>query len=370
MSKYSRRKFIKSASALTAFGGALSVIGCQKPGTDSGTDSVEFPSLNWKLVTTWPPNFPIFGDMLEVFCKWVEEMSSGKFKIQMYAGGELIPPFESFEAVSGGMAEMGHGAAYYWAGKVPAATYFCSVPFGMTAQQTNAWFYNGDGLKLWEEVYSRFNLVPFPGGNTGGQMGGWFKKEINSMDDLKGLKMRIPGLGGQVITKAGGTTVLSPGAEIFTNLERGVIDATEWVGPNHDYNLGLPQVAKYYYYPGWQEPSACCDLFVNKSAYENLPQGYKDIIKTGAMALNLGMLSMFEMKNTEYLDKIKTEFPDVRILKFPDEVISGLKEISKQVISEQIAGDAESKKVYDSYSEFQQRIHVYTEMTEVNWSLD
>ena len=197
------------------------------------------------MVTTWPPNFPILGEGCKLMADWVEKMSGGRLKIQVFGGGELVPPLEAFDAVSSGSVELANGASYYWAGKVPSAQFFATVPFGMNAQQMNGWILSGGGQELWDEVYAPFNVKGYPAGNTGVQMGGWFNKEINSLDDLKGLKMRIPGLGGKVINKAGATAVNVAGGEIYTNLERGVIDATEWIGPFHDYKMGFHKIAKY-----------------------------------------------------------------------------------------------------------------------------
>src|SRR5690606_14679795 len=217
------------------------------------------------MTTTWPPNFPILGEGCKLVAEWIRQMSGGRMEIEVYGGGELIPALEAFDAVSNGAIEMGSGAAYYWSGKVPAAQFFASVPFGMNAQQVNSWLISGGGMALWEKNYAKYNLIPFPCGNTGVQMGGWFRKEINSMADIQGLKMRIPGLGGKVLDRAGGTAVLSPGSELYTNLERGVIDATEWVGPYHDYIMGFHEVASHYYYPGWHEVGTTFEKFVNKS---------------------------------------------------------------------------------------------------------
>jgi TRAP-type mannitol/chloroaromatic compound transport system substrate-binding protein len=205
--------------------------------------------FQWNMVTTWPPNLAVLQTGAERFAKRVEEVSNGRMKINVYAGGELVPPLGVFDAVSSGTVQMGNGASYYWAGKVPAAQWFTSVPFGLNAQGMNAWLSSG-GLGLWEKIYDPFNLVPRPMGNTGMQMGGWFRNQINSVDDFKGLKMRIPGLGGKVVARAGGAVVLKPASEIFTSLERGVIDATEWVGPLHDLRMGFYKAAPYYYYPG------------------------------------------------------------------------------------------------------------------------
>ena len=252
-----RREFLKKAGVGAA--AAVAVASGIAPFVHAGPKKVK-----WKMVTTWPPKLPYLQTGAKRFAKRVEELSGGNFKIRVYAGGELVPPFQSFEAVSKGTVEAGSAAAYYWAGKEPATQWFAAVPFGLNAQGMAAWFWGGEGLKLWEEVYAEFGLVPRPAGNTGVQMGGWFNKKINSIADYKGLKMRIPGLGGKVVAKAGGTVVLTPGGEIFTNLERGVIDATEWVGPLHDQIMGFYKVAKYYYYPGWHEPGTTLENFFNK----------------------------------------------------------------------------------------------------------
>ena len=246
---------------------------------------------------------------------------------------------------------MGHGAAYYWAGKVPAAQFFTAVPFGLNAQGMNAWLYAGGGLKLWRDLYAKYSLVPFPMGNTGVQMGGWFNKKITSVDDLKGLKMRIPGLGGKVFAKAGGTPVLLPGGEIYTALERGTIDATEWVGPFHDERLGLYRAAKYYYYPGWHEPGPVLELIVNKKAWESLSPDLQKAIESAAAASNVWMLSQFEAKNLAALRKLKEQH-NVQVFPFPDDVIKQLKALTVEVLNEQAANDPEFDKVYKAYQAF------------------
>jgi TRAP-type mannitol/chloroaromatic compound transport system substrate-binding protein len=235
MNSINRKDFLKK-TVIAAAGGSTLLAGCAKAENSQGAANINLgKTFEWRMVTTWPPHFPILGEGADKIAKMIGTMSGGRLKIQVYGGGELVPALESFDAVSAGTAHMGHSASYYWAGKAPASQLFTSVPFGMNTQQTYAWILYGGGLQLWEELYSPFNLIPLPGGNTGCQMGGWFNKEINSVADLKGLRMRIPGIGGKIITKAGGSAVLSPGGEIYTNLERGVIDATDWVGPFHDW---------------------------------------------------------------------------------------------------------------------------------------
>jgi TRAP-type mannitol/chloroaromatic compound transport system substrate-binding protein len=270
----------------------------------------------------------------------------------VFAAGELVPPLGIFDAVSAGTVEVGSGAAYYWAGKAPAAQWFAAVPFGMNAQGMAAWFHGADGLKLWEEVYAPFNLIPRPGGSTGVQMGGWFNKKINSIKDFKGLKMRIPGLGGKVLAKAGGTVVLTAGGEIFTNLERGVIDATEWVGPLHDLRMGFYQAAKYYYYPGWHEPGTYLEYFFNKKAYESLPKDLQYIVDTAVMENELWCLSQFEAQNGAALQTLINKH-HVKLMKFPDKVLDALRKLAEEVVEEEAAKDPMARKVADSFKKFQ-----------------
>ncbi|MFT6654556.1 MAG: TRAP-type mannitol/chloroaromatic compound transport system substrate-binding protein, partial [Marinomonas primoryensis] len=234
---------------------ALSLVACG--GSEKAEDTAKIEkkaeTIHWKMVTTWPKNFPGLGTGAEALAKNIKAMSNGRLDIKVYAAGELVPALEVFDTVSRGTAEMGHAASYYWKGKVPAAQFFTTVPFGLTALEFNAWIEYGGGLKLWEEIYAPFNLIPMPAGNPGVQMGGWFNKEINSLADFQGLKMRMPGLGGEVLKKVGASPINLPGSEIFTALQTGTIDATEWVGPYNDLAFGLYKAAKYYYYPGWHE---------------------------------------------------------------------------------------------------------------------
>ena len=357
-----RREFVRKA-AIAAAGAAGVVTSCASGQDDSAPAARSNQKYNWKMVTTWPPHFPILGVGAEKFAEWVEEMSEGRLKIQVYGGGELVPPLEGFDAVSQGAAEMCHGAAYYWAGKAPATQFFAGLPFGMNAQQQNAWIYSGGGLALWEELYEPFNLVPMPAGNTGVQMGGWFNREINSIEDFKGLKMRIPGLGGKVISKAGGSAVLSAGGEIYTNLERGVIDATEWIGPFHDKLMGFHKAAKYYYYPGWHEPGGMLELVINKSAFNSLSPDLQQIVRTAAVRSNMWILSEFESQNHAALKKLVDEH-NVQLRRFPDDVIKALKTYTDEVIAELVETDPMSKKVYTAYDAFRKNVSGWGDLSE------
>jgi len=361
MSKNGRRNFIKGSSHILAVS-AAGMAGCSLPQEKSVNINFN-KTYHWKMTTTWPPNFPVVGEGCKMMAEWVKIMSGGRMEITVYGGGELIPALEGFDAVSNGAIEMNHGAAYYWAGKLPAAPFFTAVPFGMNAQQMGSWMMSGGGLELWQELYAPYDLLPLMCGNTGVQMGGWFNKEVNTIEDLKGLKMRIPGLGGKVFAKAGGTPILVSGGEIYTNLERGVIDATEWIGPYHDYKMGFHQVAKYYYYPGWQEPGPVLELLVNKSKFDLLPNDLQEIIRTAAYRLNRWMMSEFDAKNAEYLQKIINE-TDVKIRAFPKQVISGLKKATLEVLEELTAQDAFAQKVYSQYEAFRKQINPWMDIAE------
>jgi len=368
MGNIERREFLKKGSLAAAGIGIAGLAACTGKNENKSPGLITHKSFEWKMVTAWSPHFPILGEGANRLAKEIEQMSSGRLKINVYGGGELVPPLESFDAVSQGMAEMGHSASYYWAGKAGATQFFTSLPFGMNTQQTNAWLFYGGGLDLWRELYAGFNLVPFPAGNTGGQMGGWFNKEINSIADLKGLKIRLPGFGGKVFNASGGTAILSPGGEIFTNLERGVIDATDWVGPYHDYLIGFHKIAKYYYSPGWHEPTGTLELMVNKSAYETLPDDLKIIVRNAAYSANSYILAEFESKNREYLHKLKNE-SKVEFKVFPEDVLAVFKKSTKDIIAELVESDPLSRMIYESYNKFQKEIHDWTEISFSNYEV-
>jgi TRAP-type mannitol/chloroaromatic compound transport system substrate-binding protein len=320
-------------------------------------------TFKWKLVTSWPKNFPGLGTAPERFAEQVEQLSGGRLTIKVYGAGELVPALQVFDAVSQGTAEMGHSGAYYWKGKASAAQFFTSVPFGLTAQEMNGWIQYGGGQALWEEVYAPFNLLPLPGGNTGVQMGGWFNKEINSVDDLKGLKMRIPGLGGEVLARAGGTPVTLPGGEIFTSLQTGTIDATEWVGPYNDLAFGLYKVAEHYYYPGWHEPGSMMEFTINKDAFAELPADLQAIVRITAKAINEDMLAEYTTRNQAALIELK-EKHGVDVREFPADVLDKLKKLSDQVVAEVAGADPLSQKVYDSYKAYRDQVKAYHAVSE------
>lgn len=312
----------------------------------------------WKMVTAWPKNFPGLGTNANLLAKMITEMSGGRIKVKVYGAKELVPAFEVFDAVSQGTAEMGHAGAYYWKGKTEAVQFFSAVPFGLTGQEMNAWLYYGGGLELWQEIYDDFGLVAAATGNSGVQMAGWFNKEINTVDDLKGLKMRIPGLGGEVLSKAGGTPITMPGGDIFTSLQSGALDATEWVGPYNDLAFGLYKVAKYYYYPGWHEPGTTLECLINKKAYNSLSKDLQKIVLTACKAANIDMLSEFTARNNQALEILVSKHR-VQLKPLPDEVLKSLKTISEEIVNDLANKDPMTKKVYESYSRFRDQV--------INW---
>lgn len=341
---------------------AIRALAGKKLTKTSSAKALDAQQYEWKLVTTWPPNFPIMGDTCTYFAKLVDEMSGGRMKIRVFGGGELMPALEIFDGVRSGAAEIGHGAAYYWAGKSPAAQFFSTVPFGMNAQQAVAWITSGGGLQLWEELYANYNLIPMIGGNTGVQMGGWFNREINTIQDLQGLKMRIPGLGGQVLAKAGGSPVLLAGGELYTSLERGVIDAAEWVGPYHDNLMGFNEIARYYYTPGWHEPGTVFEFIFNKEKFEALPSDLQAILRTASYAAHLWCFCEMENRNKEAMVELKAKKTEIR--EFPQEVLDTLRQLTEEVIEEMVSGDSFAKRVYESYSTYQRQANAYAEISE------
>ncbi len=343
---------------------ATALAGCKEEAKSSAApqEGSSAQTFTWKMVTSWPKNFPGVGVGAERFAKLVDEMSNGRLKVKVYAAGELVPALEVFDAVSRGTAEMGHGAPYYWKGKVPAAQFFCALPFGPNAQEMNAWLHYGGGQALWEEVYKPFGVLPMACGNTGVQTAGWFNKEMNSVDDFKGLKMRTPGLGGEVLTKMGGTVVNMPAGEIFTAMQTGAIDATEWIGPYNDLALGLHKAAKYYYPPGWQEPSVLFELDINIKAWETLPADLKAIVRAAARDVNGDMLDDYNAKNMEALEQLKADGVEVRRL--PDEVLARLKEVAGEVVEASAAADPAAAKVWEHQKAYLQRLYDYAEVAD------
>ncbi|HHO67882.1 MAG TPA: TRAP transporter substrate-binding protein [Gammaproteobacteria bacterium] len=362
-----RRTFIRQLGGGALAAGTALAAGCkgETPAAAGAAPAVAKPAktIHWKMVTTWPKNFPGLGTGANFLADLIGKLSGGRIQVKVYGAKELVPAFGVFDAVSRGVAELGHGSAYYWKGNGEALQFFAAVPFGLTAQEMNAWLYHGGGMELWEEAYARFGLVPTAAGNTGVQMAGWFNKEINSVDDLKGLKMRIPGLGGEVLARAGGTPVTLAGGELFTSLQSGAIDATEWVGPYNDLAFGLYKAAKYYYYPGWHEPGTTLECMINKKAFDALPEDLQHIVRNAARVANQDMLSEYVARNNQALHTLKNEH-GVDVRRLPDEVLARLRELSDQVVAELVEKDPNARKVFESFSSFRDQVVEWDDISE------
>ncbi len=345
-----------TALCLTACGGGQS-----SSSNEANTKPQE--TIKWKLVTSWPKNFPGLGKAPETFAEYVNAMSGGRLEVTVYGAGELVPGFEVFNAVSSGSAQMGHAGAYYWKGKIPAAPIFSAIPFGMNVTEMNAWLHYGGGIELWQELYQPFGVIPFAGGSTGVQMAGWFKKEINSVDDLQGLKMRIPGLGGEVFKEVGGLPVTLTGGEIFTSLQSGAIDATEWVGPYNDLTFGLHKAAQYYYHSGWHEPGTTLEFIVNEAAYKSLPEDLQKIIEVATRAVNQDMLDEYTARNHRAMQQLISEH-GVQVKALPEDVMAALREATEVVLQNEATKNADFARIYDSYKAFAEQVKEYHKLSE------
>ena len=353
-----RRRFIaRTTAALAAAGGAVALAGAP--------NVIAQPKFQWRMPTTWTPALDVMQGAAQQVARVVDELSGGRLKIEVFPAGQIMPPLDCFDAASKGTVEAFMGASYYWAAKDPAVQWFTSVPFGMNPGGMATWYLHGDGLKLWEETYAAFNLVPRPGVATGPQMAGWFRKKINTLADYKGLRMRIPGLGGRVVAKAGTSVVLTPGGEIYAALERGVIDATEWVGPHDDMKLGLQNTARYYYYPGWHEPATTLEFVFARKAYDALPVDLRRIVDYAVVSSQVQGLMEYEAKNTIALERLRTEFKGkVEVLQLPVPVLRDLKKLSAEVLREESEKSPMARKVYASFTKFQAQLSGWRNISE------
>lgn len=334
-------------------------------GTTAATD--DLPNIEWEMATSWPVSLDTIFGGAQVLCDRLATLTNNKFKITPRAAGELAPPLEVLNVVSQGAVPIGHTASYYYLGKSPALAFGTTVPFGLTPQQQNAWLYEGGGLKQLQELYaSKFNVIQFPAGNTGTQMGGWFRKEISTLADLQGLKMRIPGLGGQVMAKLGVTVQNLPGGEIFQALQTGAIDAAEWVGPYDDEKLGLYKVATNYYYPGWWEPGATLEVQINLNEWNKLPATYQAALQTAAYEANLTMLSRYESRNNEALQKLVDN--GVQLRSYSEEIMTAAESAAFALYDEFAGKDADFKAVYDGWKQFRDRVYAWNNLNEANFT--
>ncbi len=340
-----RRRFLAGGAVGAA--SLLASCDCGEPAALVGPGPLQ-KSRELKMVTTWPKDFPGLGAGAEHLAKTITEMSGGALRVNVYAANELVPAFESFDAVSTGAADLYHGVEYYWIGKSPAFAFFTAVPFGMTAPEIMAWTEFGGGQELWDELAARFNVKPFAAGNTGHQLAGWYKKEINSLDDLKGMKIRMPGIGGEVLRRVGASAVALSGGEIYQALQNGQIDGTEWVGPYNDLAFGFYREADYYYWPGIHEPGAQGSCGVNLDLWNDFSLQEKAIVENACRALNARMLADFVHNNAIALRQL-TERHGVQLRQMPQDVLEALARETKTVLEETAASDAFTTRVFESY---------------------
>ena len=345
-----RRNFLVKATGGALAAGALAGCGPQQQAAGSGPAVHTDPRIVWRLTSSFPRSLDTIFGVAETLAKRVEALTNGRFIIRPYQSGEIVPGLQVLDAVQQGTVQMGHSASYYFKGKNPALAFDCAVPFGLTARQQNAWLLAGGGMDLMRELFADFNIVNLPGGNTGIQMGGWFRNEIHSVADIAGLKMRIPGLGGEVMNRLGATVQVLAGGDIYLALERGAIDATEWVGPYDDEKLGFYKIAKNYYYPGWWEPGPNLSFFINRDAWTALPEEYRQALETASAEANGFMMANYDAKNPPALARLLQQ--GVQLRPFPDDLMKAARTTSFELMEELAAGDAVYRKVYEAWKKF------------------
>ncbi|MBZ8132684.1 TRAP transporter substrate-binding protein [Afifella sp. IM 167] len=352
-----RRSFLKSAGLATGAAAASSL----------ATPALSQNRMEVKCVTSWPKNFPGLGTAPEKFAEMIGKATDGRITVKVYGGGELVPPLKCNDAVQEGTAEMYHSADYYYQGKLTGYSFFCAVPFGFTPAEIDAWIQYGGGQELWDEVGGQFGIKHLPGGNSGAQMGGWFKKKMETVDDFKGLKMRIPGFGGDVINALGGTSVTLAGSEILPALQSGTIDATEWVGPWNDLAFGLYKVVKNYHYPGFHEPGSMLGFGINKQFWDGLPESDQQLFRAAALAVNNNTLADFNANNNQALQTLINDY-GVELVEFSDDIYKEFGKAAKQVLDNAGNSDPLTKKVYESFLDFRKKAVEWTRISDQTYA--
>ncbi len=361
-----RRKLLGSgAVALGAAVGASVLNSCTIRRQES-ISSVSLPNVRWRMATSWPHSLDtIYGGALTI-CQRVYELSGGRFSIKPYAAGEIVPGLEVLDAVQAGSVECGHTASYYYDGKNPAFAFGTSVPFGLTAQQQNSWLYEAGGNDLINRLYSDFGVISFPAGNTGAQMGGWFKRQLDGLNSLQGLKMRIPSLGGKVMAELGVNVQVLPGGEIYLALDRGVIDAAEFTGPYDDEKLGLFRAAQFYYYPGWWEPGPTLSSLVNQKIWTKLPKEYKEIFTTACFEANLTMLSRYDNLNGSALQRLLKS--GAKVVPYSIDILDAAQDASLQLFSDFSVKDQDFKKIFYQWQQFRKEVSAWNRINEFSFA--
>jgi TRAP-type mannitol/chloroaromatic compound transport system substrate-binding protein len=369
-----RREFIKKTGlglAAAAAGAAAAPAIGQSPSPPAAQPAAQptaqpqgqgLPIIKWRIASSFPKSLDTIYGGAEVLAKRIAELTEGKFELRVFAGGEIVPPFGVLDAVQQNTVECCHTCGYYFHGKNKAFSIDTAIPFGLNARQMNGWYYYGEGLTLTREFFAKYNVVNFPGGNTGTQMGGWFRKEVKSLEDLKGLKMRIPGFGAEVFSALGAVPQALPGGEIYPALERGAIDAAEWVGPYDDEKLGFYKVAKFYYYPGWWETGPQISFYVNKEQWEKLPKPYQAAFETAAIEANLRMMAAYDAKNPPAIQRLVQNGTELR--RYPDDVLKAAYDTAQKLYAEESGKNPDFKKLYDSLHAFQQISDIWMSLPE------
>jgi TRAP-type mannitol/chloroaromatic compound transport system substrate-binding protein len=358
-----QRRRLLGAAALATTAGVLA--SCRIRRADEVKAGSALPLVRWRMATSWPHSLDTIFGGAETISRRVREMSAGRFLIQPFAAGELVPGLEVLEAVQNGSVECGHTASYYYLGKNPALAFGTAVPFGLTAQQQNAWLYESGGLEAIDRLYSDFGVRSFPAGNTGAQMGGWFKRPLQGVASLQGLKMRIPGLGGKVMAALGVNVQVLPGGEIFLALDRGAIDAAEWTGPYDDEKLGLNKAARYYYYPGWWEPGPTLTALVNLQAWSRLPSEYQAMFAAACHEANGLMLSRYDALNATVLQRLIKGGTQLKF--YGEPILQAAREATDQILADS-AKDATFKRVYEQWRSFRQDVFAWNRVNEFSYA--
>jgi TRAP-type mannitol/chloroaromatic compound transport system substrate-binding protein len=333
---------------------AAAVAGCAGPEGGGGRRAAPAVHggrrLRWRLVSSFPRGLDTIYGTSEVLAERVAAMTSGAFEIRCYPAGEIVPGLQVMDAVQQGTAQLGQTASYYFSGKNEALSFDAGVPFGLETRQQTAWLDEGGGRKLLEEVFAGFGIVALPGGGTGAQMGGWFKRPIESLADMRGLKMRIPGLGGEVMSRLGVTVQVLAGGDIYPALERGAIDATEWVGPYDDEKLGFHKIARYYYYPGWWEPGPTLSIYVNRASWDGLPAEYREVLRCAAREAGAVMQTRYDARNPQAMRRLLAAGVELR--RFPAEVMVAARRTSEELLAEMAGQSPGFRKVYEPWRSF------------------
>ncbi len=351
-----RRSFVKKAG-LAAGGAVLGSAALAAPAIAQSA-----PEIRWRLASTWPKSLVTLFGTAELFARTVSEATDGKFQIQIFGGGELVPPFEVVDAAANKTCEMAQTASYYFWGKDPTFSFGTAVPFGLNARMQNAWWYQGGGAELMNDFYKKFNVYGLAAGNTGAQMGGWYRKEINSLEDLKGLKMRVAGFAGAVFAKLGAIPQQVSAVETYQQLEKGQLDAVEWVGPYDDEKLGFAKVAKYYYSPGWWEGGAMTHFFVNRELWDGLPKAYQTLLTAASNQANMHQLAMYDTLNPPALRKLVAAGAELRT--FSPEILQACFKASEEIYAEKSAENADFKTVYESIKAFRNDAYLWNQLAD------